>query len=98
MRRSKDWPWYRVKAAVEAQGGPLVEVAIASGVGSSSICHVKRWPNPRLQSAIAKTIGVSAATIWPTRYDKQGQPVSRHNWIKLNTVPTRRRVKKCKAA
>lgn len=98
MQRTKDWPWYRIKAAVEAHGGTLADVAVQAGVEASSIYHVKRWPNPRLQAAIARTIGISASDVWPSRYDRQGQPVSRHNWIKLNTVPPRRRVQKRKAA
>jgi Ner family transcriptional regulator len=98
MRHTKDWPWYRIKAAVEAEGQTLADVAFDAGVEPSSIYHVKRWPNPRLQTVIAKIIGVSALEIWPSRYDRQGQPVSRHNWIKLNTMPPRRRVQKRKVA
>lgn len=98
MSRRKDWPWHQIKAAVEAKGETLVSVAEIADVSRSSICHVKRWPNPGLQDFLAETIGVAAPEIWPTRYNNQGLPISRRFWIKHNTVPARRRVQKREAA
>jgi Ner family transcriptional regulator len=73
--RSRGWSWNRVVYELRERGLSVAEVARQAGfstVGSRSV-QTKRWP--RMQAAIAKSLGVSPITIWPDRYDDEGLPL-----------------------
>lgn len=86
MGKKADWPWYRIKAAVEAKGLNLTLVALAAGLDPSSLPKLKTTPIPRVQAILAEAIDQDPRAVWPTRYQEDGNPVPRHQWIKNNTA------------
>ena len=94
LRKRQDWPWYRVKAAVEAKNKTLSAVAIANGLSPSAVHKVKQIPIPRVQKILAEVIGHSPQAVWPTRYDRRGKPVRSYLWVKDNTHGANRNLQK----
>ena len=97
-KRTEDWPWYDVKAAVERAGKTLAAIADDNDLDRSTVTKVKAVPIPRIQSIIAAAIGEDPTTIWPTRYGDEGAPVPRHQWLKDNRARQRGHVQKRQAA
>jgi len=81
MRRLKDRPWYHVKAALAARGTSLAAVSRQLGKTPSAMTKVKTVPLPALQAAIADVLGEKPQVIWPSRYDRFGQPVGGLTWL-----------------
>lgn len=99
MSRKRDWPWWKVKGLLESRGKTLKDVAVENGFSRWAAIKVKRIPIPRLQALIAVALDRRPQDIWPTRYDRRGQPVRPYAvWIKNNTVDDPRNVQKRKAA
>jgi len=94
LRKRQDWPWYRVKAAVEAKNKTLSAVAIENGLSPSAVHRIKRIPIPLVQKILAKLIGFSPQAVWPTRYDHRGNPVRSYLWVKDNTCGANRNLQK----
>jgi len=80
-----DWSWPRVKAAVEEAGLNLDEISRRQGMHRSWASMAKRAPYPAVQAAIARVIGVPPQDIWPSRYDEDGNPLSRKAWLDAQT-------------
>lgn len=81
-RPGKDWPWYKVKAALEARGLTLADIARERGYSVSSAHKVKRIFIPKMQAHIAEALDEKPEAIWPTRYDRKGTPIRFRPWQK----------------
>jgi Ner family transcriptional regulator len=95
---SQDWHPADIKASLEKKGWSLRRLAAANGYAPNSLHMVfrERWFNA--EKIVADVIGVSAATIWPSRYNVDGSPkkrmyiVPRATPIKFNTANVKRNV------
>ncbi len=96
--RGTDTPWYRIKADLAERGFTLVDVAARMGVTRYTVCTAKRRPVATVQRAIAEILGREPKDIWPTRYTRDGRPVSRIVWEKSNANPPLRHRQKRRAA
>ncbi|MDE2577910.1 MAG: helix-turn-helix domain-containing protein [Hyphomicrobiales bacterium] len=65
MRR---WDRYAIRAELNRRGVTLTALALRYGLEPSACRTALLRPNARGEAAIAKTIGVPAATLWPDRY------------------------------
>lgn len=81
-RPRKDWPWYKVKAELEARGFNLADISRNHGYSISAAQKVKRVSIPIMQAHIAAALGEKPQTIWPTRYHRNGQPIRFRPWQK----------------
>jgi Ner family transcriptional regulator len=63
-----DWPAERIKSAIVSKKLTMRKIAIEAGLDPSAVSVAIRRPWAAAQIAIAKAIGVSPATIWPSRY------------------------------
>lgn len=80
MDFGSDKAWYEIKAALEARGTTLAEVARAIGLSPSAGRKVKTDPIPRVQAEIARVLGTTAQSLWPSRYHPDGDPLSPAAW------------------
>lgn len=70
---SEDWHKADIVAAIHKTGQSLRRMAIALGYkDQSSLAQALHRPYPKLERVIAEAIGVSAQTIWPSRYHEDG--------------------------
>lgn len=66
-----------VKYLLEEQGTSQAELARSVGVCRQTLYGVWRRPSPKMQKIIADAINVHPSEIWPDRYDKHGNPISK---------------------
>ncbi|MFF3703974.1 helix-turn-helix domain-containing protein [Pseudomonas qingdaonensis] len=66
------WEW--IKFQLRAHGTSLSELARTLGVERNALHNVKRGPYPRMETAIAKAIGLGPEQIWPERWNSDGTP------------------------
>lgn len=79
---ASDWHPEHVKATIRARGVTLSELSDRCGCEPSTIAKAIRKPiSLRLEQAIARFLGVPAATIWPSRY--QGPGNTRHTSTRI---------------
>jgi Ner family transcriptional regulator len=73
----QDWHRADIKAALEKRGLPLSRLARSNGYarGSASTALLIQWP--KMERLIAAAIGLQPQEIWPTRYNKDGEPMPR---------------------
>ena len=90
---------YDIAAAIRNKGITLSELSRRiSHSGNNnvvSMTFVRPWP--RVEAEIAKFLGMKPKEIWPDRYDRNGQPLSKHR-PKTSTAKKRSRRQKSKAA
>jgi len=69
-----DWHPADVLAALKKRGQTLAGLSVAHGYHPTAAGKAlkRRWP--ALEALIAREIGVSPQTIWPSRYDASGAP------------------------
>jgi Ner family transcriptional regulator len=70
----KDWHKAEVKAALEKAGWTCRALAKEHEKCHSYFSETLSRPNPRAQAIIASILGRKPQTIWPSRYDDEGQP------------------------
>jgi Ner family transcriptional regulator len=63
-----DWHRADIKAALEKAGWTLRRLSQAHGYSVFAAAQALHRPWPRMERLIARAIGVSPATIWPSRY------------------------------
>lgn len=68
VQGKEDWSPSRIKAAIVAKGMTMRQISEDAGLDQSAVSVAIRRPWRRGEAAIAKAIGVSPATIWPSRY------------------------------
>ena len=89
--RGQDWPWPIIRAELELQGFRLADLSRECGMSRTYFQKVSVIPIPKAQAVIARKLGLAATTIWPTRYRRDGRPISRILWLQLNQPSTGRR-------
>ena len=72
MPRAADWDWEDVKAALRKKGTNLAILESKTGRAPKTLNRVKTKCWPEAQALIAKTLGLSPQTIWPSRYLPDG--------------------------
>lgn len=71
----EDWHPAEVVAAIRMKGFSLRQLALLNGYGNAnSLTSALRRPYPLAEALIAEAIGVEPKTIWPSRYDRSGEP------------------------
>ncbi|MCB1795816.1 MAG: helix-turn-helix domain-containing protein [Candidatus Competibacteraceae bacterium] len=74
--KANDWHQADIVAALCKAGWSLRRLSIQHGYHPSVLAIALRRPYLAAELLIAETLGVSAATIWPSRYP---QPAGRHD-------------------
>ena len=69
------WEW--IKFQLRTHGTSLSDLARKLEVERNALHNVKRLPYPRMESAIAKALGMKPYQIWPDRWAKDGTPLRR---------------------
>lgn len=70
----QDWNKADIKAALEKAGWTCRRLAKAHNKAHSYFSDTLVRPNPRAEAIMAYEIGHTPIQIWPSRYDKNGQP------------------------
>jgi len=83
----RDWHRADVLAALKKRGRTLKAVGAQAGYQhTDSAYHVLRTAMPRMEAEIARVLGVSPQSIWPSRYDEHGIPKGWHGVERSITV------------
>jgi Ner family transcriptional regulator len=69
-----DWHPADVLAALKKRGHSLAGLSVAHGYHPTAAGKALRQPWPAIERLLAEAIGVPAQTIWPSRYDCEGNP------------------------
>jgi Ner family transcriptional regulator len=80
----------RIKARLEEAGWKLREVDREFGLGRDACSNCLRLPHEPAEQAIATVLGVHPASLWPERYDKNGERLKQN--YKLTPKRTRQKV------
>lgn len=70
----QDWHPADIKAALEKKGWSLRRLSMHYGLSPWTLKQALANPYPNGERLIAAAIGVKPQTIWPSRYDTDGQP------------------------
>ena len=91
---NKDWHWKEVLLALHQRGWSLRQVGIAEGYpDGSALGEAARRPYPKAEATLAAYVGIDhPMEIWPSRYDKDGNPNRR-----MGPAPMRGRPPQVKA-
>ncbi len=73
---STDWHPADIKAHLEKAGWSLSKLSRTHQYCRSAAALALHMPWPKMERLIAGAIGVEPKTIWPTRYDNDGNPLS----------------------
>lgn len=71
----KDWQRVDIRAALAREGWSLSGLSLHHGYSHLAAAVALQKPWPQLERIIAETICVPASTIWPSRYDSNGNPI-----------------------
>lgn len=74
-----DWHWEDIKAALRKTGTNFARLSVEHGYKSFCLRNVKHHCWPGAERIVAERIGVTAPTIWPSRYRADGTPKSGYN-------------------
>ncbi len=69
-----DWHPADVLAALKKRGKTLAGLSIAHGYHPTAAGKALKRPWPALEHIISEALGTTPALIWPSRYDRDGQP------------------------
>lgn len=75
--RSEDWHPADVIAALWKRGISLRQLDQKHGLAPGYMTKALRTRMPRAQRLIAEALDVPPSRIWPSRYDRKGQPLGR---------------------
>jgi Ner family transcriptional regulator len=84
--KRRDWPWWRIKAGLEARGLSITSLAARHGITKWSLTKAKYRPQPRAQEILAAALGMAPQLVWPSRYHLTGSPVSPTVWMQINAA------------
>lgn len=85
-KRSGDWHPEDIKAAVRKRGWTLKGLARTRGLPINACQQACSHPRYHGELAIADVLGVSAATIWPSRFDGLGNRKHQRRTRKASAV------------
>jgi Ner family transcriptional regulator len=74
MQSPADWHPEDVKAAIRKTGTTMEALGLSAGFSRVVVGIALRRPMPRIEALIARHLGVAPQTIWPSRYDAEGNP------------------------
>jgi Ner family transcriptional regulator len=69
---ASDWHREDIKAAVRKSGTTLVALALRHGFTETTVRKALDRPSSRSEAIIARQLGVTPQTIWPSRYESDG--------------------------
>ncbi|WP_404991362.1 transcriptional regulator [Cupriavidus pauculus] len=92
LAENKDWHRVDIKAALEKAGYSLRQLSLQHGYAPGSLKAVLDNPWPGAEQIIARALGVTAAEIWPSRYDTDGNPKSGRNQRGIGRWSTRKSI------
>lgn len=72
FKRARDWPRADIIAALHKRGLSLRQLAKIHGCGVSTLSMALRGPAAPSEDIIAAALGVSPATLWPSRFNPDG--------------------------
>jgi Ner family transcriptional regulator len=72
-----DWHPADVLAALKKRGRTLAGISLAHGYHPTAAGKALKQPWPAMEAIIALELGVAPQRIWPSRYDANGEPISR---------------------
>jgi Ner family transcriptional regulator len=75
---AEDWHPADVLAALKKRGHTLSGLSVAHGYHATAAGKALRRPWPALEAIIADALSLRPRDIWPSRYDENNQPISRH--------------------
>jgi Ner family transcriptional regulator len=75
-RTPTDWHPADVLAALKKRGHSLASLSVANGYHPTAAGKALKRSWPALEAIIAAALELPPATIWPSRYDAEGQPIS----------------------
>ena len=70
----QDWHPADIVAALRKQGWSLRRLSAAQGLHPQTLTAALARPYPKGELVIATTLGMKPEKIWPSRYDRHGQP------------------------
>jgi Ner family transcriptional regulator len=73
----EDWHPADVQAALKKRGQSLAGLSVANDYHPTAMGKALKKPWPTVEAIIADALGLSPATIWPSRYDNEGKPLPR---------------------
>lgn len=85
-KKPTDWHRADIKGRLDKLGYNFARIARENGYVSNAPNTVLRRAWPKMERIVAGIIGVKPQTIWPTRYDKTGQP------LRTKMITARRKV------
>ncbi len=71
----KDWHPADIKASLAKKGYTFAKIARENGYVRNAPNSVLHKPWSQIERIVAGIIGVRAAEIWPSRYDRRGKPL-----------------------
>lgn len=89
----QDWHPADIKAALAKKGYTFARIASEYGYVTNTPCAVLRKPWSQIEEIVARILGVPAARIWPSRYNRLGQPLKSRT-ARVRTKTTGRRITK----
>src|SRR3954451_8591717 len=69
-----DWHPADVLAALKKRGHSLAGLSVTNGYHPTAAGKALKQPWPAIEQLLAAAIGVPPQEIWPSRYDRQGNP------------------------
>lgn len=74
-QRPTDWHPEDIKAAVRKTGTTMSALSRAAGLSVGAAKRALDVPWPRAEAIIAARLCLRPQDIWPSRYDRNGQPI-----------------------
>jgi Ner family transcriptional regulator len=68
-----DWASVDITAALWKAGWSMRQLSLANGLAANTLGAAINRPYPKGERIIAKTLGVTPQSIWPSRYDEHGR-------------------------
>ena len=72
INRRKVWHPEDIKAAVRKRGTTLADLARQAGLQTHACQNALKQPHSYGEAVIARFLDIPAATLWPDRYDSDG--------------------------
>jgi Ner family transcriptional regulator len=72
-----DWHPADVLAALKKRGQSLAGLSVANGYHPTAAGKALNQPWPALELLVAQALGLTPQSIWPSRYDENGNPMPR---------------------
>lgn len=72
--KPQDWHRADIKSALEKAGWTLASLGKSRGYVRGVMVNALNGPYPKAERIIADALGTTPQTIWPSRYNEQGEP------------------------